>query len=461
MDVLLIVYDNESAINHFPQGIAYIASSLIRYGHTVKIYSQDIYHYDEQHLTDYLNYNHFDIVGVGVIGGYYQYKKLLALSEAINSSTNRKDFKYILGGHGPSPEPRFFLEKTRADFVVIGEGEHTTVDLLDNLDKPDTVDGIAFIKDGQFIKTKERKQIKNIDSIPTPAYDLFDINHYALLKPAGFSNTDRCMSVLSGRGCPYKCNFCYRMDKGFRPRSNDSIIGEIATLKRKYNITGIEFSDELLMSSEKRVISLCEDFIRFNLNIKWACNGRLNFASLEVLNIMKKAGCTFINYGIECLDDEILKIMNKHLTVNMIIKGVENTKTVGIHAGLNFIFGNIGEDKKHMNRALYFLQKYGDGSQLRTIRPVTPYPGSPLYYYAIGKGLLKGPADFYENKHTNSDLITVNFSKLTDEEVYKHLNWVNKKLIVDYYSKNEKNITKQCDDLYKKQNSSFRGFRNT
>lgn len=459
MKILLVVYDNESYIHWFPQGIAYIAS-VLRKDHEVFIYSQDLHHYPEEHLTDYLNNNKFDVIGIGVIGGYYQYRKLLLISEAINKSKN-KPF-YIIGGHGPSPDPKYFLEKTKADAIIIGEGEETIVDLLNNINSFENVDGIAFMDNKGEVKiNKRRSLIKDIDSIPFPAYDLFPIEYYRLMREPHATSSDFLMPVLSGRGCTFKCNFCYRMDKGFRPRSSESIIDEIKFLKEKYNINYIVFSDELLMSSEKRVIDLSEKIIKSNLNIKWNCNGRLNYATPEVIKIMKKSGCVFINYGIECFDDDILTIMNKKLTTDQIVKGIENTISGGISPGFNIIFGNISEDENTLNKGVDFLLKYDDHSQLRTIRPVTPYPGSSLYYKALKDGLLKDCADFYENKHINSDLLCVNFTKLSDDEYYDCLHEANRKLLIKNYETKYKSILNQLDDLYINKNKNFRGFRQT
>src|SRR4030042_2752179 len=125
--------------------------------------------------------------------------------------------------------------------------------------------------------------------------------------------------------------------------------------------------------------------------------------------------------------------MKKGLTVKQIEKGIENTLAVGISPGFNIIFGNIGETAESLKLGVDFLLKYDDHAQLRTIRPVTPYPGSPLYYYAIEKGLLKDCADFYENKHTNSDLLSVNFTDLSDDEFYRVLFEANKTLLENYY----------------------------
>jgi len=462
MRVLLVVYDNDAYIHQFPIGLAYIASVLRRAGHEITIYNQDMHHYPDEHLTQYIDNNEFDVVGIGIIAGYYQYRKLLKLSEAINRSKKRPI--YILGGHGPSPEPEFYIKKTKADIVVIGEGEETICELISTLEthkQLKEVEGIALYDGSKVIINKRRPLIKDIDSIPFPAYDLFPIYYYRLLRMPHTSNSGFVIPIISGRGCPFSCTFCYRMDKGFRPRGNESIIEEIKFLKHTYGINYIAFFDELLMSSEERTVRICEDFIKAKLNIKWDCNGRLNYAKPDVLKLMKKAGCVFINYGIEAIDDNVLKNMKKALTVKQIYKGIEATLEAGISPGFNIIFGNIGDNRETLQKGVDFLLKYDDGAQMRTIRPVTPYPGSPLYYYAIEKGLLKDCEDFYEHKHVNSDLLSVNFTEMTDEEVHQCLCDANSRLLTNYFEKRLKHIISQTRKLYLEKDATFRGFRQT
>jgi radical SAM superfamily enzyme YgiQ (UPF0313 family) len=460
MRILLVAYDAENYIHFFPQGLAYVAAVLRDEGHEVEIYSQDLHHYPDSHLTKYLNKKRFDVIGVSIIAGYYQYRKLLAISEAINRSRNRPI--YIIGGHGPSPEPEFFLNKTGADIVVIGEGEITVVELLGAIERSKPlkgIKGIAYKENGKVFINERRPLISNIDTLPFPAYDLFPMEYYRLLRMPHVSNSDFVIPMLSGRGCKFRCTFCYRMDKGFRPRSNESIIEEIKLLKKDYGITYIAFSDELLMSSVERTESLCRDFIKARLNIKWDCNGRLNYARTDLLKLMKKAGCVFINYGIEAIDDNVLKNMKKGLTTKQIIKGIEATLEVGISPGLNIIFGNIGDNRETLRKGVEFLLKYDDGAQFRTIRPVTPYPGSPLYYHAIEKGLIKDCEDFYENKHLNSDLLAVNFTDLSDDEFHEALLEANTRLISNYYKRALNRTIERARKLYLEKDASFRGFR--
>jgi radical SAM superfamily enzyme YgiQ (UPF0313 family) len=462
MRVLLLIYDNDDYIHWFPIGMAYISAVLIRHGYDVEIYNQDMHHYPESHLQKYLDSHQYDLIGLSFIGGYYQYKKALEISKAINRSKNRPFF--IIGGHGPTPEPEYFLKKMGADAVVMGEGEITIIELMEALKnkKPfHQINGLAFRTGNQVIINPPRPLIKDIDSIPFPEYRLFPIIYYRLLRMPHCQKSDFVMPLLSGRGCTFECNFCYRMDKGYRPRSNESIIEEIKMLKSDYGITYIAFADELLMSSKERTVSLCNDFIKHNIDVKWDCNGRLNYAKKDVLNLMKKAGCVFINYGIEAMDDHILKNMNKALSTKQIIKGIDATLEAGISPGLNIIYGNIGENRETLWKGVEFLLRYDDGAQMRTIRPVTPYPGSPLYKYAIEKGLLHDCEDFYENKHINSDLLAVNFTNMTDGEFHKSLFEANSVLLKNYFDKMKASYERQMKQLYFEQDASFRGFRQT
>ena len=218
MRILLVVLDYDSYIHYFPMGLSYIAAVLKKEGHEVEVYNQNLHHYPENHLTAYLDKNRFDVVGLSFIAGYYEYRKAVKISQAINESKNRPFF--LIGGHGPTPEPEFFLRKTGADVVVMGEGEETVLELLnarrDGL--PFTgIRGIAFRERNNYVVNERRPLIEDLDSIPFPAYELFPMEYYRLIRAPNCTNSDFAIPMISGRGCTFRCNFCYRMDEGFRP----------------------------------------------------------------------------------------------------------------------------------------------------------------------------------------------------------------------------------------------------
>ena len=461
MKILFVIYDNDSQTNDFPLGLAYLCSFLRQYGYKdISVYNQDIYHFPDEHLTNFLNNNHFDVVGIGVIGGYYQYKKLKSICAAINKLKDRPIL--IIGGYGPAPEPQFFMEKTNADFCVIGEGELPLLNLLNEIGGSknySTVEGIMYREGNKYHTTIRSKPIKDIDGIPFPAWDLFPIDAYSAYKPSGAVGVVCTMPIITCRGCMYSCNFCYRMETGYRARSYESIIEEIKKLIKDYNVSFVRLRDELLMSTEKRIIGFCEELLAADIKIQFDCSGRLNTAKPHVLKLMKKAGCVYINYGIESLDQKVLDLMNKHQTVEEIYKGIEATLSAGINPGFNFLWNNIADNEETLAKAVGFLKKYNTYSEIRTIKPVTPYPGSPLYYNAIKQGLLEGPEDFYENKHLNSDRIAVNFMEMSDEKAYKLLYEANSELLKDHYD----HLCNEAIDahhlLYLGKNLNFRGVR--
>ena len=153
--------------------------------------------------------------------------------------------------------------------------------------------------------------------------------------------------------------------------------------------------------------------------------------------------------------------MKKGLRTEQVIKGIEETLDVGISPGLNMMFGNYGDNRETLQKAVDFLIKYDDFAQMRTIRPVTPYPGSPIYYDAIRDGKLKGAEDFYENKHLNSDLLCVNFTELSEDEFYSCLADANKQLLDNYYKNAHESALGQIETLYQNRDASFRGFRHS
>jgi radical SAM superfamily enzyme YgiQ (UPF0313 family) len=238
-----------------------------------------------------------------------------------------------------------------------------------------------------------------------------------------------------------------------------AVIEEIKYLQTRYGISYIDFADDLTMSSTKHAQIFCEAFLKSGVKVHWRCEGRLNYVKKEVLQLMKDAGCVFVNYGIESLDATVLKNIRKGLNKDMIIKGVETTLEVGISPGLNFMWGNIGDTVQTLNEEVDFLIKYDDGAQIRTIRPCTPYPGCELYNYGKEKGLIKDAEDFYENQHVNSDLVAVNFTDMPVDVMHKALYDANLRLLENYYSKRSESARVALENLYLKGDTSFRGFR--
>ena len=128
LKVLFVIYDNGTREHTFPMGFGALAAVLKRDGHEISLWNQDKNHWPDDDLRVYLDENKFDVVVLSIIAGYYQYQKVKGLSKAINASKQRPFF--IMGGYGPTPEPEFFLKKTGANLVCMGEGEITISKLI-------------------------------------------------------------------------------------------------------------------------------------------------------------------------------------------------------------------------------------------------------------------------------------------------------------------------------------------
>lgn len=460
MKILFINYDNQSSINILPVGTCYVAGYVKKHGFDdIAYYSQDIYHYSEEHLTRYLSENRFDVAAIGFVAGYYQHQKVMRLCEAVKRATPSPFL--VLGGHGPTPEPAFYMKVTGADAVVMGEGELPFLNLLSALQAGaplKDVKGIAYRDGDEIFVNPRQKPISDLDSIPLPYYEALPMEYYVSKRLYNMTPTDRMLFMVGSRGCNYTCNFCQRIEAGIRFRSPESIVGEIQKYQRDYEITYVAFMDELFMFSEKRVFELTEAFLKAGLKIKYFCTGRLNIVNSNILDMMKRSGCVYIDYGIEQFDNKALAAMNKKLTEDQIIKGIELTQSKGFPIILDILFGNIGDTKETLRKTLDFFKKYNDYGQYRTIRPVTPYPGTMLYSYAIEKGLLKGPEEFYA-KHVNLELPTVNFTNVPDNEYLSLLFDANTEITNDYYEHFRKESVETFRKIYFEKDISFRGVR--
>jgi radical SAM superfamily enzyme YgiQ (UPF0313 family) len=445
-NVLLISYDNDSHLPVFPMNLFYLTGALKKKGHNVAIWFQDVHHEQDEFINYLLDRDYFDVVGIGFVAGYYPYRKVKALSELINAHLNRQNVTYVLGGHGPAGAPEFFLEKMGADFVVVGDGERAICDIAGHSSyKKHT--GVLYA------------DCETTDYPDLSCYEYFPIDVYRLNRTPLATRSDFCMPILSSRGCKWNCSFCYRMREGFHERPVEAIMEEIRYLHKIYRINYFDFEDELLMSSAKRTEGICQAILRLPFKIKWDCSGRLNFAQKEILSLMKTSGCEYVNYGIESLNQTILDQMRKRLTISMIHEGVKNTLEVGLSPGLNLLWGFPGDTVENLKDEVDFLIEHNPCDELRTIRPVTAYPGCRLFDQAVELGLVKDAEDFYENKHENSDLISINFMDIPTAEAHRLLCHANKDIMVDYYGKRLENGLSCADRLYLEGDTNFRGFR--
>lgn len=255
-----------------------------------------------------------------------------------------------------------------------------------------------------------------------------------------------------------KVHNCFNLEPGIRLRPMEDVVNEVIKYQKDYNLSYIAFWDELFMLSEKRVAEFHELIMKNNIKIKYWCTGRFNIVNSNILQMLKETGCEVIDYGIEQFDNYALEKMNKRLTEEQIVNGIELTQKYGITIAFNIIFGNIGDTRESLKKSIALLDKYNDYGQLRVIRPVTPYPGTSLWNIALERGLIKDAEDFY-NKHVNLEIPTCNFTDIPDDEFLRLMYQVNSNIIDKYYLHLADELKKDFHNTYFERDFSFRGGR--
>ena len=351
-----------------------------------------------------------DIVGISSVTANFN----SAIEVADICKDVNDDIKVVFGGYHPTALPVETLKNKSVDFVVIGEGEHTMLELVREIEKDgknfEKICGISF-KKGKNIKiTKNRSLIQNIDSIPMP-HPFLPIGRYSNMSFYPLIKLKHG-TIMTSRGCPMSCKFCsikLIFKNQYRTHSIDRVMEEIKYLNDK-GINIISFSDSIFTCNKKRVKDICKNIIKEKFDIKWSCFGHINFVDKEVLYWMKKAGCIFIKYGIESGNQSILNSMNKNININKIKEAISLTKKIDITTSLNFI---IGFPSETLETAMQTINLAKDLNCISFFRSLTPYPGTEIYDWAKKNNLL------LENnfeKFTPENVVMTN-GKLNESEI--------------------------------------------
>lgn len=409
MKVFLIVADMQGryykpSMPH--TGLAYIAAFLLKNGHQVKVLDMR-FGYNNDYLLDKLKTYGPDLVGV--TGPSLQYSKLYDLINFLK----KQEYRVVVGGPHASTIRKKILEETKADFAIKGEGELTFLDLC-NGKEPKDIDGLVWRDNGTIVENPDRERIKDLDSLPFPAYELFELDKYM----------DKKIPILTSRGCPYRCIYCsVRLvtGNGFFPRSPENVVEEIAKWKNK-GYDRFIFPDDCFSLDLDRAKKICDLIVERKLNIGFDLrNGiRVNRVDEELLRKMKAAGCFFVSFGVESGVQDILNNMKKGITLEQVRTATSLAKKVGIKYGVFFIIGLPGDTYEKFKQSLKFALSL-NADEVRFYN-IVPYPGTELMEW-IGPNakFLKQP-DSYLNgsSYWEDDPIyeTIDFPKEERKKAY-------------------------------------------
>jgi radical SAM superfamily enzyme YgiQ (UPF0313 family) len=289
--------------------------------------------------------------------------------------------KIMLGGAHVSAVPKHAMSFDCFDYGIIGEGEITTLELLqciENNGDIDSVDGLVYKKDGNITFTNKRKLIKHLDELPFPARHLVKDIHSYVPTLCDYS-TLPVTNIITSRGCPALCTFCSHAVFGitYRERSAQNIFEEIKEVITKYHIREIHFNDDTFLINKKRIYELFELCKQAKLKFSWSCFSRVNNVNYEFLKFLKQNGCWHIAFGIESGDEQVLKDIKKQISLEMASQVINWCHKLGIKTKGHFIVGHPTDTIESIDRTIKYALTTPFSDVVVTVS--TPMPGSEQF----------------------------------------------------------------------------------
>lgn len=366
-----------------PLGLMYLAGYLEKEtDNHIEILDTQVEQLSYDEIKEEIKKRNPDIVGITAMTfTLVDVIKTAKVAREVNSN-----IKVILGGPHVIIYPEETMNIPEIDFLILGEGETTIKQLLENINNPDKLEqikGIVFRKNEKIINTGIADFMENLDSLPFPARHLTPYKKYFSVVSSNMPVT----TMFTSRGCPYKCLFCDRptFGKFFRARSAKSVVDEIEKCQ-KMGIKEIFIYDDTFGVDRHRVLDICSEITRRNLKIAWDIRTRVNTVDEEILKALKKAGCQRIHYGVEAGTQKILNVLRKGITLEQAEQAFKLTKKVGIQTAGYFMIGSPTETKKDMLETIKFMKKLNPDYVHISI--TTPFPATDLYKMALEQNVV-------------------------------------------------------------------------
>lgn len=387
---------------HIHMGLGYLAGSLLQHGYRVDIFEASV---ERESLAQRLAQGkcRYDVVGIS------SPTPLIEEAWAAASDARQAGAITILGGPHLTLQPAESLEKAQVDLVVRGEAEDTIIEVMRALEvdggqlggdgtrrfRRETWQGIAGLsfrdEVGEIVHNPARPLRKDLDNLPWPAYHLFPIERYTNLQPLtdGMQKHARAYTLLTSRGCPYQCIYCSKPITGntWRPRQPEKVVEEWAYLVRELRATEIGVTDDVWNLDLDRAKTICRLLIDEGLShVPWiTIHGmRADHTDAELFQLMKRAGCKRVGFGVESGNQAILDSIKKHQRIEDVRIAFKNAKAAGLQTMGFFIYGLPGETEATMEDTTRLALELDP--DLANFMIADPLPGTELYAMVESQG---------------------------------------------------------------------------
>jgi len=369
-----------SQINYWqPLGTLYVAAVLLRAGHEVRFFN-GAFTTHERILSDLKN---FDPGFIGIYSTTFGWKKAKKTAADFRDMFQQRAF-ICAGGPYPTAVQEACLADGGKSFdaIVCGEGEITSLEIIDRLESGKTLEGVKGViyrKGEEIIKNDARPLIDDLDSLPFPARELLGDSNKYIPPPATYRRKPVAV-LMTSRGCNRRCIYCFQIDKdrksGIRYRGVDNVLAEIEyCLKQGYR--EIKFIDDTLAADYDRAMKLATEIKKRKLDFTWFASACVNQVDKPLLQAFKDAGCWAILFGAESGVQKNLNAIRKGTTPDQIRKAVKAAQEVGLRVNTPFLFGIPGETFEEGLQTIDFAIELNP--DMANFHAITPFPGTYLY----------------------------------------------------------------------------------
>ena len=383
---------NQMSLAVPPLGLAYVAASLKRHGHRVRILDADVQGWTWDQFEQELAQTRPEVLGLSAMTPVAD---IAARAARIARPYARH---IILGGPHPTAVKHAVLdEMPELDAAVVGEGEDTAPLLLRWLAQPSGAPPPGVLARGHpFVDAAD----PDIAQIAFPARSLLPMRRYRYL----FATRPGFATMITSRGCPFHCTFCDKSVSGSRWRARDAedVVDELEQLVTQHGVGFVNFYDDNFTLRRSRVVQICEEILRRGLDVEWKCEGRVDGVDLPLLRLMRRAGCRTIAYGVESGNQSTLDLLRKDVTVAQAPEAFAATRAAGIRSLAYIILGAPGESIADVRRTIRFCREIrADYVQFSTL---TAMPGTPLFAQFESSSAVTNPVDADHSRATVTEL---------------------------------------------------------
>lgn len=375
-----------------PLGLAYIASVLRMEGHEVSAVDFNVSGLNLKRVDLLLEWEKPEVVG---LSAYTEtYPNALAIARRVKELAPQT--RIVMGGPHPSLLPEQVVADEAVDFVAVGEGEETMLELVQRIASQvrdfSDVRGLAY-KTGQGPRVNERRKLLHPDSLPYPARELFPLEFYQ----------DKWNVLTARGGCPFRCPFCSASaiwDGRRRARMPRHVAGEVQFLNSRYGAEYVFFSDDIFTLNRKWVRELLRELEGIGCPVEWGCATRVDMVDRGLLAEMAQAGCRSIQFGVESGSQRILDSV-KGINKRQVLRAVEGAREAGIEVAASFMVPFPDDTEETIRETGDFMrQLFAAGSKI-LLSYTSPYPGTDFYQHAseLGLKILTDRWEEFDAKH--------------------------------------------------------------